>query len=134
MIHPRLLYQTKQVLGELLVYNNLTRIFECKTLELPWMNNENGKSCIPAGIYPAEKFESPTHGWCFLLKNVPDRKMIEIHVANYFRQLLGCIAVGDSFSDMDQDGFLDVRNSGDTLKHLLKIMPDRFDIEITGRY
>jgi len=64
------------------------------TCELPWKNNKKNISCIPSGTYKVEKFTSPKHGLCYLIKDVPDRGMIEIHVANAPSQLEGCIAVG----------------------------------------
>ena len=34
--------------------------FTCDTLELPWKNNEKGKSCITADIYNASIWYSPS--------------------------------------------------------------------------
>lgn len=34
----------------------------CKTLELPWVNNERGRSCIVADTYRAKLWESPHLG------------------------------------------------------------------------
>ncbi len=72
------------------------------TIELPWADNAPQHSCIPVGTYEADPFQSPTKGRVHLLKNVPDRSMIEIHSANFAgdvtkgweSQLLGCIAPG----------------------------------------
>ena len=72
------------------------------SLELPWRNNETGKSCILPGTYNAEWINSPKHGWCYMLKDVPGRTDVEIHSANWAGdasqglkcQLLGCIALG----------------------------------------
>jgi len=76
--------------------------FSYESLELPWRDNQHGISCIPEGKYSLKWFESPKHGWCYLLENVPDRSMIEIHSANFAgdeskgwdKQLDGCIALG----------------------------------------
>lgn len=66
-----------------------------KTLELPWLNNQDNISCVPPGVYECEKYASPKHKMTVLqLKNVPDRDHAQIHIANYARELLGCIAVG----------------------------------------
>lgn len=70
----------------------------CSTLERPWLNNENGISCIPAGLYKVTKFNSPSKGEVFLLHDVPGRSMIEMHVANHVSELKGCIAVGQYFT------------------------------------
>lgn len=45
------------------------------------------------------------------LKNVPGRSEIKIHVANRPSELLGCIALGLSHSDIDKDGILDLISS-----------------------
>jgi hypothetical protein len=74
----------------------------CYSLELPWRDNISGKSCIPPGTYECGWINSPKHGWCYKLKDVPDRTDVEIHSANWagdadkgFKcQLLGCIALG----------------------------------------
>jgi hypothetical protein len=76
------------------------------TLELSWDNNAPDKSCVPAGIYDLIPYDSPTHGATWRLHNpslnvygtglVPEggRSEVEIHSANWCRQLLGCIALG----------------------------------------
>ena len=74
------------------------------TLELPWRNNAHGTwdvaSCIPAGVYPAFRFNSPHIGYqLFQLANVPNRVGIDIHVGNYPHDSEGCILVGESAED-----------------------------------
>ena len=56
---------------------------------------ENAEKIIPAGTYELELYSSPKNKRIVpLLKNVPNRNMIEIHIANYPSELEGCIAVG----------------------------------------
>lgn len=50
--------------------------------------------------------------------SVPNRSEIKFHVANYHRELNGCIGVGDLHLDIDNDGYRDLRNSRITLKRL----------------
>tara|TARA_R110000851_G_scaffold9579_3_gene35577 strand:- start:26801 stop:27187 length:387 start_codon:yes stop_codon:yes gene_type:complete len=107
--------------------------FSCLTLELPWLDNNQNVSCIPAGVYEAEKYQSPAHGPVILLKGVPNRTWIEMHAGNYTRQILGCILVGDSLKYLDDDGILDVTNSKNTLATLLAKLPDKFTVEITRK-
>ena len=72
------------------------------TGELPWRDNKNGLSCIPTGTYTCSWINSPKHGPCYQVTNVPSRSMVEIHSANFMgdttlgktSQLLGCIALG----------------------------------------
>lgn len=79
------------------------------TGELPWKNNANGVSCIPAGTYTCHWIDSPKHGWCYQILNVPNRSMIEIHSANWMgdvskgklSQLLGCIALGITIGQLN---------------------------------
>ncbi len=101
-----------RVLGRLSVFMGPVRVFNCATLELPWINNQPRVSCIPEGRYTM-KFEYSNSFKEFLweLKNVPGRSEIKIHRANYPKDLLGCIALGLSHADIDKDGLLDVISS-----------------------
>ena len=64
-----------------------------RTLELPWRNNEIGKSCIPAGIYVVDRDYTGKQTWYrFRDAEVAPRSAIEIHPANRLHQLQGCIA------------------------------------------
>lgn len=71
------------------------------SLEQPWRNNTEGASCIPEGTYNVKR--DRTGKWqYYAIQDVPDRTFIEIHPANYVRQLAGCLALGQSRMD---DGF-----------------------------
>lgn len=106
--------------------------FQCFTLELPWINNERNISCIPmAAGYKGEKYKSHHNGDCIAITNVLDRTHIQIHSANFTRQIKGCIAVGDSIKFLDNDKIPDITNSKNTLKALLAVLPEFFTIEIT---
>lgn len=73
--------------------------FVCYTLELPWQDNQHGVSCIPPGAYTARRRWSPKHQCSvFGVEGVPNRSDIEIHPANWPSQLLGCIALGETFA------------------------------------
>ena len=106
--------------------------FKCFTLELPWKGNELNVSCIPRTLgYKGEKHKSPANGDVIAITNVFNRTYIQIHSANFLRQLKGCIAVGDSIKFLDGDSLPDVTNSKNTLKKLLAILPNKFMIEIS---
>ena len=106
--------------------------FHAFTLELPWLDNQRNISCIPAaGGYVGRKHKSPANGDCIAIDNVKDRTYIQIHAANYVRQLAGCIAVGDSICYIDRDGVPDVSNSKNSLKALLEVLPDKFTVDIS---
>lgn len=89
--------------------------FKCFTVELPWRNNEKGKSCIPSGIYIFRWSKSPKHGECFEADqsdNAPGRTDIQIHSANwagnvdrgYISQLEGCVSLGRAIAMIEIPG------------------------------
>lgn len=110
-----------QTLGEGQVVNEVGGVlFQFKTLELPWENNTQRISCIPAGlIYMITKHESPKFGECYWVKNVPNRSEVLIHPGNYHTQILGCILPGRDHIDINGDGQLDVTSSKATMTELL---------------
>lgn len=120
----------KQTLGNILVINDTDIVYQCKTLELPNLNNQPRVSCIPEGKYRVKKHVSPTFGACFWIQNVPGRKEILIHVANHYHELLGCVAVGRAHTDIDGDKLRDVTDSKNTMTTLLRLLPNEFDLEI----
>ena len=64
--------------------------------------------------------------------DVPQRAGIRIHSANFTRQLLGCIALGDLLKDLDADGTTDILHSGKTVEEFEAIMEEKeFEIKIT---
>ena len=68
-------------------------VFQCYTIELPWLNNEPQVSCIPEGEYVVEKRYSPHLGRHLLVTGVPGRDLILVHAANdALHELKGCIA------------------------------------------
>jgi hypothetical protein len=119
-------YQGSNTLGQLDVWSNpneqgeQTIVETLYTLELPWLDNKRGESCIPVGTYKLKRHTSPKFGKCFWLQDVPNRSEILIHPANYTRQLRGCIAVGLDHADIDKDGELDTTSSRKAMQELLK--------------
>lgn len=116
-----------QTLGEFTIEGHE---FKGKTMELEYNDNKKRISCIPPGAYIVKKRKSDKYGNHFHVTDVPNRDFILIHPANYSRQLLGCIAPGESFVDLDKDGLKDVTNSRKTVDKLLEIMPDEFQLII----
>lgn len=65
----------------------------CKTIELPWKENQRRISCITEGKYKIRKRFSKKFGWHMELINVKNRDLILIHPANNaLTELNGCIA------------------------------------------
>lgn len=91
--------------------------------EDPMHWNQSGVSAIPAGSYYIEWYNSPTHGMVFIIKDVPGRTFIEMHVGNTPKDTLGCLLVGKSFSyfaDRNEWGVTDSANTMEALKARMK--------------
>lgn len=97
----------------------------CVTLERP---ADGDHPCIPAGIYQCDRFKSPHNGDTWLLKDVPGRSMIEIHSANMYTQLLGCIAPGRRLGTLG--GIPAVLESKGAMDDLYKTLGDHFELTI----
>lgn len=124
-------FEDKQTLGSLQLFDEDNRVvFECKTLELPWKNNQRQVSCIPTGTYKVVIRYSKKFGWHFHVTDVEGRTWILIHHGNYHRDILGCILVGKSHKDIDQDGYRDVTSSKPTLKKMRELAPEGFELII----
>lgn len=107
--------------------------FQCFTLELPFLDNSKNISCIYAASgYVGKKHYSPNNGNVIAIDNVMDRTHIQIHSGNYTSQIRGCILVGDSVKFLNSDTIPDITNSKATLRELLSVLPNSFEIEITG--
>ncbi len=115
----RHLMSEKETLGYLYTIQSNGKVFNSfATLELPWKDNERGISCVPEGEYPiilerSSKFRMTL----WELKDVPNRSEVKIHPANYTSQIEGCIALGTDFSDINEDGIIDVINSRHAFKN-----------------
>lgn len=120
-----------QTKGRLFVLDeNGATVFVCYTLELPWRDNKQSISCIPAGRYQVKKRYSHKYGNHLHILDVPGRVWILIHEANFVSQLRGCIAIGEARADIDGDGLQDVTSSIKTKRALLEWLPDETEIVI----
>lgn len=107
-----------------------------QTLERPWKDNQKTISCIPDGIYVAELdmyYGGDGVGGnqdypAYELRNVPNRTEIKIHIGNYVRNVVGCIALGTT-RDADHPA---VWSSGKAFKDFMDYMDgvERFKIDI----
>lgn len=76
--------------------------YDCRTLELPWRNNQKQISCIPPGEYDVEIRISNKYGRVYWVRHVPNRTYILIHSGNYAgdvskgykSHVMGCILLG----------------------------------------
>ena len=82
-------YLEKGVNGTLFLNGN----FICHTIELPWLNNTVGESCIFEGEYDLKVRYTKKFGYHLRVLNVYERKYILFHPANdAVKELRGCIA------------------------------------------
>ena len=80
-----------------------------------WLTKNTGKT-------EADCPDEEKNIYTYEVFGVPDRAGIRIHAANFFKQLRGCVALGDSHKDINMDGNLDVIHSGDTVKKFNELM------------
>lgn len=88
--------------GNLSLYVNGTKEFECKTMELPWFNNTQSISCIESGQYMCEHWHSAKYSHVIHVKDVLNRSYVLTHSGNYAgskqhgykTHSAGCILVG----------------------------------------
>lgn len=100
-----------QTIGTLSIKRNGASL-TLKTLELPYKNNAKNISSIPKGTYQCKYTFSPRFlKYTYEIMNVTGRTGIRVHTANYVSSLQGCIALGMSHKDINQDGKLDAYES-----------------------
>lgn len=123
----------KQTIGKGYVLNDDNGIlYDFETLELPYKKNRKNISCIPKGKYTVVKRTSEKFGEHFHILGVQNRDYILIHKGNYYTEIRGCILVGSDLKWLNFDDEVDVINSGKTMKKLLDILPNKFELEITS--
>ncbi|SHI44484.1 DUF5675 family protein [Aquimarina spongiae] len=114
----------KLSLGVCMVIDEQNAIaFTSQSLERGWLNNARNISCIPAGIYKLHLEWSPKFQQkLWEIYDVPNRRECKFHAANFWRQLNGCIALGKKRADIDNDGFMDITDSRNTMKRFHKAL------------
>jgi len=127
-------YNKNETISSLIAFEGEKRVYSCKTIELPWLNNQHNISCIPEGVYDCLRIIHPAKGRCFAVQNVPDRDGILIHKGNYVNgskiDSKGCILPGISFDDINDDGFIDILDSTIALNNLLTLLTESFKLII----
>lgn len=114
------LYRDQATIGAFL-HNNSSI---CKSIELPWLANQNQKSCIPEGLYKLTPYVSKKFGQTYQVQNVKNRSGILIHPANDAKkELKGCIAPVTSLNK-DLTGN-ESRKATEKIKNLIKSYQDR---------
>ena len=121
-----------QTLGTLtLLDNNLNPIFAAISLERGWQDNKPNVSSVPVGEYKCVYEYSPAFERnLWELKDVPNRSECKFHTSNYWNQLNGCIALGDTAENIGKDFRLDVTNSGDTMDTFHRLLRNESEIKV----
>ena len=73
---------------------NQNLVWNCKTLELPWLDNRPQMSCIPKGRYMCNRVKSSKFGETFQVLDVDWRNGILFHAGNTAKDTHGCILLG----------------------------------------
>lgn len=111
------------------------------TGELPWRDNERGKSCIPAGIYDVFMRVSSRFGRVYEVKDVTGRTAILLHNGNWcgddalgFKTHVdGCILLGLDRGRLDgQNAVFSSRRARHKIEAEMGGAP--FKLEITEHY
>ena len=98
---------------------------ECRTLELPWRDNQNSISCIPDGIYGLEPVYSRTFGHILSVRDVPSRSLVRVHAGNHTGHTHGCILTGKSIGSFRGRPF--IFNSRDALRVVVSQVQALYD-------
>jgi len=104
------------------------------TLELPWRQNKQNKSCIPSETYHCKRRTWGKYKRYFEIMNVPGRKGIIIHTGIVDTHTLGCVLVGEMFERFYYkkhwwNGILKSRKGFNEFMSKVKDV-DEFDLEI----
>lgn len=113
--------------------------FNCKTLELPWRDNQQNISCIPSGVYKVEVRTSRKYGQVYWVRKVPNRSYILIHQGNfggdtkkgYKTHIAGCVLLGKKHGYLGgQKAILNSRVAVRAFTNHMKFNP--FNLHVIG--
>jgi hypothetical protein len=121
--------------GRLSIYQDTLKIFDCYTVERPWLANKPFVSCIPPGAYILENHASNKYGNTYAIvggavghqKNEAKEKhggysryACLFHSANIFTNVSGCVGLGSNLGSLA--GLWSVSNSRKTVDKFLEIL------------
>lgn len=121
----------------------------CKTLELPWLDNQRSVSCIKEGTFvvtlsgpvlqddpSTEEDESggrhPRPYSHYIVHNVPGRSGILMHRGHTPSCSKGCITVGGRFGDFNTASPT-IEDSGAKLQWMVENLPNKFRLLIEAK-
>ncbi|MBI9110329.1 DUF5675 family protein [Maridesulfovibrio ferrireducens] len=100
--------------------------FKCFTIELPWLDNANGISCVPIGIYKLIlRWSDHWKSYVYQFVRVPGRTAVQAHWGNvagdksknFKSHSKGCVLLGSMVCQIW--GQLAVGNSKNTFRKFL---------------
>jgi len=115
--------------GQFQLWRNAVLVFECFSLELPWLDNEINVSCIPYGEYTCVADNTGRHRF-FKVLNVPGRSGIEFHVLNTVSGTEGCIGLGTGCDFSLDRSVYTLIDSDDALGYLKLLTIKEFKLTI----
>ena len=110
--------------------------FECYTVERPWLENQSNISCIPEGRYRIFRSQYHRGGYpCFEVADVENRALIKIHIANWPKDVHGCIGMGVEIRPLSISGdpVLAVSSSSATFSKWMMAMEGQDEAELDIR-
>jgi hypothetical protein len=100
-------------------------VFSSTSLERGWLDNKPNVSCIPTGEYHCVFEYSPAFDeMLWEIYGVEGRSECKFHVANYYRQLKGCVSLGLRTLMMDSDNTYDLTKSKIALEEFTASLRD----------
>ena len=129
----RFVVKEKFTLGRLKIFNasgNL--LFECFTLELPYVDNQHNISCIPAIKYYCQLYSSAKFGLVFKILNVRNREGILFHKGNTVADTHGCILLGSSYTFSPDKKECSLQKSKIAFDKLMSLGLVGFDLKISN--
>jgi len=99
--------------------------FSSASLERGWLDNKPNVSCIPTGEYHCVIEYSPAFdAMLWEIYGVDGRSECKFHIANYYSQLQGCVALGLRTLLMDGDNTYDLTKSRIALEEFTASLRD----------
>ncbi len=106
-------------------------LFTALSLERGNNGNKRNESAIPAGTYKMVYEWSPRfERFLWEIKGVDGRSECKFHSANYWHQLDGCVALGLTYNDINNDGYKDVTSSKDMIDEFHKVLEGQTEVEL----
>jgi len=111
-------------IGRLIVLSPLGKLlFNSYSLERGGGGNKKGFNRILAETYDlVYEYSNKFKQNLWEIKGTGDRSEMKIHSANYWKQLNGCTALGDKLADINNDGYLDITSSKNTMAKFHKVL------------